>query len=110
MYICVVKLNCKKAISTYHDKHVFKHVFVTIESLTIITRHWTRVKNLLLYLEVVAFVYLSILINQGRREGGFRGVQEPPPPPVKFRLLQTHHLVWQDKMSEQYSVMAQHNN
>ena len=55
--ICVVKLNCKKAISTYHDKHVF----VTVESLTIInTRHWTRVKNLLLYLEVV---YLSILIN-----------------------------------------------
>ena len=43
---------------TYHDKHVF----VTVESLTII-RHWTRVKNLLLYLEVVAFVYLSILIN-----------------------------------------------
>ena len=28
--ICVVKLNCKKAISTYHDKHVF----VTVESLT----------------------------------------------------------------------------
>ena len=56
--ICVVKLNCKKASSTYHDKHVF----VTVESLTII-RHWTRIKNLLLYLEVVAFVYLSILIN-----------------------------------------------
>ena len=32
-------------------------------ALSIITRHWTRLKNLLLYLEVVAFVYLSILIN-----------------------------------------------
>ena len=56
--LTTVSLDCKKAISTYHDKHVF----VTVESLMII-RHWTRVKNLLLYLKVVAFVYLSILIN-----------------------------------------------
>ena len=34
--ICVVKLNCKKAISAYHDKTCVCTLVCTVESLTII--------------------------------------------------------------------------
>ena len=49
-------------------------------------RHWLFSE---LFSKHFHWVFESLIsyFPQGRREGGFRGVQEPPPP-VKFRLLQ----------------------